>query len=74
MAANMGFPGGGEENQGWKLYLTSLIMVSSAGLFVIARVLTRVRVFELKPDDYAIIASLVRLPTSQDRSMLGMPR
>jgi hypothetical protein len=59
MAANIGFPADGEDNQGWKLYLTSLIMVLSAGLFVIARVLTRVRVFELKADDYAIIASLV---------------
>lgn len=59
MAINMGFPTDGVENQGWKLYLTSLIMILSAGLFVIARVLTRVRIFQLKADDYAIIASLV---------------
>ncbi|KAF9732256.1 hypothetical protein PMIN06_006647 [Paraphaeosphaeria minitans] len=59
MAANMGFPADGKESQGWKLYLTSLIMILCSGLFVIARVLTRVRIFELKADDYAIIASLV---------------
>ncbi|KAF2443340.1 hypothetical protein P171DRAFT_389472 [Karstenula rhodostoma CBS 690.94] len=58
MAANMGFPADGEDDQGWKLYLTSLIMILSAGLCVVARVLTRVRIFELKADDYAIIASL----------------
>ncbi|KAL5390290.1 hypothetical protein DPSP01_001862 [Paraphaeosphaeria sporulosa] len=58
MAVNVGFPADGAENQGWKLYLTSLIMILCAGLFVIARVLTRVRIFGLKADDYAIIASL----------------
>ena len=59
MAANMGFPSGGEANQGWKLYLTSLIMILSAGLFVIARIVTRLWTVRLKADDYTIIASLV---------------
>lgn len=69
MAVNMGFPSDGEENQGWKLYLTSLIMVICAGLFVIARVLTRVRIFELKADDYAVIASLVSQAQAWNRSI-----
>jgi hypothetical protein len=59
MPANMGFPSGGEANQGWKLYLASLIMVLSAGLTVIARVVARLQSFKLKIDDYTIIASLV---------------
>ncbi|KAH7068960.1 hypothetical protein BKA63DRAFT_397026, partial [Paraphoma chrysanthemicola] len=56
---NMGFPKDGEPNQGWKLYLTSLIMVLCAGLIVIARIATRLRVSRLMVDDYTIIASLV---------------
>jgi hypothetical protein len=55
----MGFPTDGEDNQGWKLYLTSLIMILSAGIFVIARVVGRLQVDRLAPDDWAIIASLV---------------
>jgi hypothetical protein len=58
MVANIGLPSDGEEDQGWKLYLTSLIMVLCAGLAVIARVYTR-RAGKLKADDYTIIASLV---------------
>lgn len=57
--ANMGFPKDGEPNQGWKLYLTSLIMVLCAGLIVIARIATRLRVSRLMVDDYTIMASLV---------------
>lgn len=59
MSANMGFPSGGVPNQGWKLYLTSLIMIIFAGLFVIAKVFTRLRYGRLASDDYAIVASLV---------------
>lgn len=73
MAVNMGFPADGVDNQGWKLYLTSLIMILSAGLFVIARVLTRVRIFELKADDYAIIASLVSQKEAESRVLRYRP-
>lgn len=59
MLASMGFPSGGEANQGWKLYLTSLIMILSAGIIVIARVVTRFRAAQLGADDYTIVASLV---------------
>ena len=58
MVANIGLPSDGKANQGWKLYLTSLIMVFCAGLAVIARIYTR-RAVKLKADDYTIIASLV---------------
>lgn len=57
--ANMGFPAGGFANQGWKLYLTSLIMILSAGLFVIIRIATRIRTGKLGADDYTIVFSLV---------------
>ena len=56
----MGFPSKDEDNQGWKLYLTSLIMIIAAGLIVIARVVVRLRIgVKLQSDDYTIIASLV---------------
>ncbi|KAF2125243.1 hypothetical protein P153DRAFT_378743 [Dothidotthia symphoricarpi CBS 119687] len=59
MVINMGFPSDGEANQGWKLYLTSLIMVLSAGIIVAVRVVTRFRAVMLGADDYTIVASLV---------------
>lgn len=59
MKVNMGFPSEGEPNQGWKLYLTSLMMVLSAGIIVIARIVIRLRVGKLMADDYTILASLV---------------
>jgi hypothetical protein len=62
MVANIGLPSDGKANQGWKLYLTSLIMVLCAGLAVLARVYTR-RAVKLKVDDYTIIASLVSRTT-----------
>ncbi|KAI1043844.1 hypothetical protein LB505_010716 [Fusarium chuoi] len=33
----MGFPADGVDNHGWKLYITSLVMIISSGLFVVAR-------------------------------------
>jgi hypothetical protein len=60
MALNMAFPSHGEDNQGWKLYLTSLIMIIAAGLIVVARIAVQLRGgVALRADDYAIIASLV---------------
>lgn len=56
----MGFPSKDEDNQGWKLYFTSLIMIIAAGLIVIARIVVRLRIgVKLQSDDYTIIASLV---------------
>ncbi|KAG9195561.1 1-acylglycerone phosphate reductase [Alternaria panax] len=56
----MGFLSNGEDNQGWKLYLTSLIMVIVAGSIVVARVVVRLRTgVTLQSDDYAIVASLL---------------
>ena len=60
MFSTMGFPSKDEDNQGWKLYLTSLIMILAAGLIVIARVVIRLQIgVKLQLDDYTIIASLV---------------
>lgn len=60
MTFNMGFPSDGEANQGWKLYLTSLVMIIVAGLTVVARIVVRLRGdVALRADDYAIVASLV---------------
>lgn len=56
----MGFPADGVDNQGWKLYITSLVMIIAAGLFVIARCSTRFLMHKLGSDDAAIIVSLVR--------------
>ncbi|KAF2844992.1 hypothetical protein T440DRAFT_409009 [Plenodomus tracheiphilus IPT5] len=58
MAVNIGLPSGSEANHGWKLYLTSLIMVLCAGLSVFARVWTRFKAVRLGADDYTIVASL----------------
>ncbi|KAH9863000.1 hypothetical protein J1614_010670 [Plenodomus biglobosus] len=58
MAVNIGLPSGGEANHGWKLYLTSLIMILCAGLLVIARIWTRFKAVRLGADDYTIVASL----------------
>ncbi|KAM0326959.1 hypothetical protein ACHAQA_006080 [Verticillium albo-atrum] len=54
----MGFPADGVDNQGWKLYITSLVMIISAGLFVIARCATRFYMFKLGWDDLAVVVSL----------------
>lgn len=61
VARSIGFPSNGVADQGWKLYITSLIMVLSAGLFVIARIATRLASKRLGWDDYTIVASIVRL-------------
>ncbi|CBX99396.1 hypothetical protein LEMA_P086350.1 [Plenodomus lingam JN3] len=58
MAVNIGLPSDGEANHGWKLYITSLIMVLCAGLLVTVRVWTRFKAVRLGADDYTIVASL----------------
>ncbi|KAF2006796.1 hypothetical protein P154DRAFT_417443, partial [Amniculicola lignicola CBS 123094] len=56
----MGLPSDEEDNQGWKLYLTSLIMILYAGLFVVVRVLARFYTVKWGTGDYALLVSLVR--------------
>ena len=51
----------GSDDQGWKLYITSLVTILVAGLFVIARLVTRLVRRNFGWDDVAIIASLVSL-------------
>ncbi|KAK2684928.1 hypothetical protein QWA68_016188 [Fusarium oxysporum] len=55
----MGFPADGVDNQGWKLYITSLVMIIAAGLFVVARCATRYSMHKLGSDDAAIVVSLL---------------
>ena len=55
----IGFPNNGADDQGWRLYLTSLIMILAAGLFVIARCIMRLARRTFGWDDAAIVASLV---------------
>ncbi|KAF5552573.1 integral membrane protein [Fusarium mexicanum] len=55
----MGFPADGVDNHGWKLYITSLVMIISSGLFVIARCIARYSIHKLGSDDVAIIVSLI---------------
>ncbi|KAL2265629.1 hypothetical protein VTJ83DRAFT_6729 [Remersonia thermophila] len=54
----VGFPNHGADDQGWKLYITSLVMIISAGLFVVARVATRLVRNNLGWDDWTIVFSL----------------
>ena len=51
----------GSDDQGWNLYITSLVTILVAGLFVIARLVTRLVRRNFGWDDVAIVASLVSL-------------
>jgi hypothetical protein len=55
----VGFPNNGVDDQGWKLYITSLVMILAAGLVVIARVSIRLARRNFGYDDVAIVAALV---------------
>ena len=59
MAVNLGFPSHGEANNGWKLSVTSMVMIIVAGFFVIVRCGTRIANRQFGSDDYAIIGSMV---------------
>lgn len=58
----VGFPNHGVDDQGWKLYITSLVMILAAGLFVIARCVSRLVRRNFGWDDWTIVVSLVSLP------------
>ena len=55
----MGFPADGTDNHGWKLYITSLVMIITAGVFVALRCASRICSFNFGADDTVIIFSLV---------------
>ena len=55
-----GFPTPELPNHGYKVFLTLVIMVVFSGLFVVARVSTRVATRQMGADDYTIIVALVR--------------
>ena len=58
--SNLGFPADGVDDQGWKLYIASLVAIIVAGLTVVARIATRISTHNLGWDDAAIVLSLVR--------------
>lgn len=53
-----GSPTPGLANHGYKVWLAGVIMVVSSGLFVGARIATRLSQLQMGPDDYAIIGAL----------------
>ena len=60
MGLNAGKGSPGLPDRGWPLYILSVVMVVVAGLFVLARVSTRLHKKQLGLDDYNIILALVR--------------
>ncbi|KAK5136734.1 hypothetical protein LTR04_004513, partial [Oleoguttula sp. CCFEE 6159] len=58
MASNPGGDADGVTERGWKLYVCAVAMAVVAGLFVVARVATRVAKNRLGMDDYTIVAAL----------------
>ncbi|OAA69092.1 hypothetical protein ISF_03467 [Cordyceps fumosorosea ARSEF 2679] len=54
----LGFPTDQYDDNGWKLYITSLVMLISAGIFVILRCSTRLWFRKFGWDDATIVASL----------------
>ena len=61
MAINDGSGTAELPDQGFPLYVVSIVMVIVAGLFVIARLAARLTKNDLGWDDYTIIAALVRI-------------
>ncbi|EHA46679.1 hypothetical protein MCOR27_002597 [Pyricularia oryzae] len=55
----MGFPADGDDNNGWKLYILSLITIISAGVFVVLRLWTRIASSQTGWDDAAVVASWI---------------
>ncbi|KAI1956447.1 hypothetical protein LOZ58_006376 [Ophidiomyces ophidiicola] len=59
MAINYGQGTPDAPSRGYQLYITALVMVLIATLFVIARVSTRISTKRLGMDDYMVIAALI---------------
>ena len=64
MGHNVGLGDADAPNRGFELYVTSLVMVLVAGLFVLGRLAARWTKRQFGMDDYTIILSLVRLQGS----------
>ncbi|OIW24705.1 integral membrane protein [Coniochaeta ligniaria NRRL 30616] len=55
----MGFPNNGLDDQGWRMYITAVVMIILSGLFVIARCTTRIGMSgKLGWDDFTIVVAL----------------
>ena len=54
-----GFPTPGLANHGYKVWLAGVILIIISGLFVSARVSTRISMRQMGADDYAIVGALV---------------
>jgi hypothetical protein len=54
-----GFPTPELPNQGCRVWIALVVMCTSAGLFVSARIATRVVARQMGSDDYVILAALV---------------
>ena len=61
MGHNVGLGDADAPSQGFELYVTSLVMVLVAGLFVLGRLAARWTKRQFGMDDYTIVLSLVRL-------------
>lgn len=61
MGHNVGLGDADTPNQGFELYVTSLVMVLVAGLFVLGRLAARWTKRQFGMDDYTIVLSLVSL-------------
>lgn len=60
MGQNVGLGDADTPNRGFELYVTSLVMVFVAGLFVLGRLAARWTKRQFGTDDYTIVLSLVR--------------
>lgn len=63
-----GFPTPGLPNHGYKFFITLMAMCITAGLFVIARLATRISQAQVGADDWAITAAMVRIRKSRHAS------
>ena len=54
-----GFPTPDLPNEGWRVWLALVIMITLSGLIVAGRVAARLAARQMGVDDYAIVAALV---------------
>ncbi|KAK6431846.1 hypothetical protein LTR95_011988 [Oleoguttula sp. CCFEE 5521] len=59
MSSRLGFPHDGLPDQGWKLYITSLVMIIAAGLVTVIRCVHRLHTRKFGRDDTVIAVSLL---------------
>ncbi len=63
--ANVGKGGPNDPDQGWPLYIVSVVMVMVSGIFVLGRVGIRLARRMMGLDDYMIILVRLNSPPSQ---------